>query len=68
MNRCAIGLVAAPDLPEGAATFYIDLMKKTRDTPEWRSYEKRNDLVDFCKAGEDQRKMLLAASCVWFTK
>ena len=38
-------IVAPPGIPEEAAQYYTDLLKRTMDTPEWKNYMTKNSLV-----------------------
>lgn len=44
-------IVAPPDIPEEAATYYTDLLKRTLETPEWREYAEESGFTDSWKDG-----------------
>lgn len=46
-------IVAPPGIPEEAAQYYTDLLKKTVETPEWKEYVEKNALVPAWKDGPD---------------
>lgn len=40
------GLMAPPGIPPEAVAYYVSLMERTRQTPEWKNYVKQNELVE----------------------
>jgi putative tricarboxylic transport membrane protein len=52
------GVVAPPDIAGEAADFYIDLMKKTIETDDWKDYARKNELQPFWHAGDQQLQVL----------
>lgn len=47
------GVVAPPGMAPEAVKYYIGLLDRTRQTPEWRQYVKQNELVEEWIAGAD---------------
>ena len=55
------GYCAKAGIPEEAKTFWIDLFRKVRETPEWKDYLKKNSLEDGWLPGEEFRKWMYDA-------
>ncbi len=53
------GVVAPPGISEEVTDFYIDLMKKTYATEDWKSYAKKNELQPFWRPGDEQLKVMV---------
>lgn len=46
------GLFAPPDMPAAARAYYIAVMSKVRETPEWRAYVRNSALKDNFMSGK----------------
>ncbi|MDP1674851.1 MAG: tripartite tricarboxylate transporter substrate binding protein [Burkholderiales bacterium] len=47
------GLMAPPGIAPEAVAYYVSLMERTRQTPEWKNYVKQNELVEEWIVGAD---------------
>jgi putative tricarboxylic transport membrane protein len=47
------GVMAPPGIPPAAAAFYVDLLERTRKTPEWRHYVKQYGMVEHWLVGSE---------------
>ena len=45
-------------VPAEAVSFYVDLLKKVRETPEWKDYIERTSQTDRFLAGEEFRRFI----------
>ena len=55
------GIFMAPGVTKDQTDFYIDLLKKVRDTPEWKEYMEKGAFNQTTMTGEDYVKWLGAA-------
>lgn len=56
------GLILPPEAPEEAQQWWIDTMKKVVETPEWRDYIEKNQLVEDVAWGQDFEDSLAETS------
>ncbi|HEY4636440.1 MAG TPA: tripartite tricarboxylate transporter substrate-binding protein [Rhodospirillales bacterium] len=47
------GLILPPGVPKEAQTWWINVMKKVVETPEWRTYIAKNNLTENIQYGDD---------------
>lgn len=45
-------IVGPPNMPKEAVAYYIDVLRKTRQTPEWKNYVKENSMAEQFLTGE----------------
>ena len=55
------GLFMAPGVTAEQTAFYVDLLKKVRDTPDWKDYMEKGAFNTTAMSGADYRKWLEAA-------
>ncbi len=55
------GLFMAPGVTAEQTAFYVDLLKKVRDTPDWKDYMEKGAFNTTSMSGADYRKWLEAA-------
>ena len=58
-------IVAPPGIPAEAQQYYIDLFKRTVETPEWKEYTAKNSLVDDWIEGQAVLDYLVRLSAVY---
>jgi putative tricarboxylic transport membrane protein len=47
------GVVGPPGMSAEALRYYVDVLDRTRKTPEWRQYVKQQELVEEWLAGAE---------------
>lgn len=52
------GIMAAPGTPKEAVDYYIDLLKKVRETPEWKDYMQKGAFNQSFMTGAEYTKWL----------
>ena len=50
--------MAAGGVPQEAAEFYADLLKKVSETPEWKEYIERTSQTNRFLAGEELKRFI----------
>jgi putative tricarboxylic transport membrane protein len=55
------GIFMAPGVSADQVAFYVDLMKKVRDTPDWKDYMEKGAFNTTAMSGADYRKWLEGA-------
>jgi tripartite-type tricarboxylate transporter receptor subunit TctC len=58
-------IVAPPGIPAEAAQHYISLLERTRATPQWKEYVKKNAMVEHWLAGAELTKYLEQEEAVY---
>lgn len=53
------GILAPPGIPPEAQAYWIDVMKRTVATPEWKDYERKNILAERWVAGPDLLNLMV---------
>lgn len=51
-------VVAPPGIPQEAQDYYIDLLKRTVETDDWKAYAAKNSLVADWRSQDEIKKML----------
>jgi putative tricarboxylic transport membrane protein len=51
-------VVMPPDVPQDVQDYYIDLLKRTVETPDWKEYAVKNSLTSNWKSQEELKQML----------
>jgi putative tricarboxylic transport membrane protein len=51
-------VVMPPDVPQEVQDYYIDLLKRTVETPDWKEYAAKNSLTSNWKSQEELKQML----------
>jgi putative tricarboxylic transport membrane protein len=55
------GIFMAPGVTPDQVAFYTDLMKKVRDTPDWKDYMEKGSFNTTSMSGAEFRKWLESA-------
>lgn len=58
------GIFMAPGVTPDQVAFYVDLMKKVRDTPDWKDYMEKGSFNVTSMSGADFRKWLESAEAM----
>jgi putative tricarboxylic transport membrane protein len=61
------GIMTAPDVPQDAVDYYVDLLKKVRETPEWKAYMEKGAFNQTFMTGADFNKWLADAAALHHT-
>jgi putative tricarboxylic transport membrane protein len=56
------GIMTAPDVPQDAVNYYVDLLKKVRETPEWQDFMKKGAFNQTFMTGDRFKKWLANAA------
>jgi tripartite-type tricarboxylate transporter receptor subunit TctC len=56
------GIMAAPGVPKDAVDYYVGLMKKVRETPEWKDYMNKGAFNQTFMTGREYTKWLSQAA------
>ena len=56
------GIMTAPDVPQDAVNYYVDLLKKVRETPEWQDFMKKGAFNQTFMTGDQFKKWLANAA------
>jgi putative tricarboxylic transport membrane protein len=58
-------VVAPPGISDDAEAYYVDLLKKTTETDDWKAYKDEAALVDNWKTGQDLTDFFTKASALY---
>ena len=58
------GIMTAPGVPQDAVDYYIDLLKKVRETPEWKAYMEKGAFNQSFMTGDAFHKWLTDAAAL----
>jgi putative tricarboxylic transport membrane protein len=56
------GIMGAPDIPKEAVDYYIGVLKKVRETPEWKAYMEKGAFNQSWMTGEEFHNWLVNAA------
>ncbi len=56
------GVMTSPDVPKEAVDYYVDLLKKVRETPEWKAYMEKGAFNQSFMVGAEFTKWLTDAA------
>ncbi len=56
------GVMTAPGVPKEAVDYYIDVLKKVRETPEWKAYMEKGAFNQSFMTGDEFQKWLVNAA------
>jgi len=55
------GIFMPPDVKADEVTYYVDLFKKVRATPDWKEFMEKGAFNDVFMSGDDYKKWVIAA-------